>query len=242
MATNFFFNNFSSSGEQNLIENLVIESIKIHGVDNYYIPRKIINRDNAFREQEFSEYGEAIQIEMYIRNVDGFEGDGEFLSKFGVEVRDQITFSVALRVFENEVGSVLRRDRPSESDLIFFPFTKALYTIKYVNKKPIFYQMGALQMYDVVCELFEYSNEIFNTGIDIIDKTYNAFLTTTDPFIALTENSLQILTEDGFHIVKEEYDIDYLDQTSQNDIFEAEGLDFLDFTERDPFSENDRRA
>jgi len=102
--------------------------------------------------------------------------------------------------------------------------------------------MGALQMYDVVCELFEYSNEIFNTGIDIIDKTYNAFLTTTDPYIALTENSLQILTEDGFHIVKEEYDIDYLDQTSQNDIFEAEGLDFLDFTERDPFSESDRRA
>jgi len=242
MATNFYFQNFSSSGEQNLIENLVIESIKIHGIDNYYIPRKIINRDNAFREQEFSEYGEAIQIEMYIRNVDGFEGDGEFLSKFGVEVRDQITFSVALRVFENEVGSVLRRDRPSESDLIFFPFTKALYTIKYVNKKPIFYQMGALQMYDVVCELFEYSNEIFNTGIDIIDKTYNAFLTTTDPYIALTENSLQILTEDGFHIVKEEYDIDYLDQTSQNDIFEAEGLDFLDFTERDPFSESDRRA
>ena len=242
MATNFYFQNFSSSGEQNLIENLVIESIKIHGIDNYYIPRKIINRDNAFREQEFSEYGEAIQVEMYIRNVDGFEGDGEFLSKFGVEVRDQITFSVALRVFENEVGSVLRRDRPSESDLIFFPFTKALYTIKYVNKKPIFYQMGALQMYDVVCELFEYSNEIFNTGIDIIDKTYNAFLTTTDPFIALTENSLQILTEDGFHIIKEEYDIDYLDQTSQNDIFEAEGLDFLDFTERDPFSESDRRA
>ena len=241
MATNFYFQNFSSSGEQNLIENLVIESIKIHGIDNYYIPRKIINRDNAFREQEFSEYGEAIQVEMYIRNVDGFEGDGEFLSKFGVEVRDQITFSVALRVFENEVGSVLRRDRPSESDLIFFPFTKALYTIKYVNKKPIFYQMGALQMYDVVCELFEYSNEIFNTGIDIIDKTYNAFLTTTDPFIALTENSLQILTEDGFHIIKEEYDIDYLDQTSQNDIFEAEGLDFLDFTERDPFSESDKR-
>ena len=242
MATNFFFNNFSSSGEQTLIENLVIESIKIHGVDNYYIPRKIINRDNAFREQEFSEYGEAIQIEMYIRNVDGFEGDGEFLSKFGVEVRDQITFSVALRVFENEVGSVLRRDRPSESDLIFFPFTKALYTIKYVNKKPIFYQMGALQMYDVVCELFEYSNEIFNTGIDIIDKTYNAFLTTSDPFIMLSEGSLQITDEAGFHIIKEEYDIDILDETSQNSMFETEALDFLDFTERDPFSESDRRA
>jgi len=242
MATNFYFQNFSSSGEQNLIENLVIESIKIHGIDNYYIPRKIINRDNAFREQEFSEYGEAIQVEMYIRNVDGFEGDGEFLSKFGVEVRDQITFSVALRVFENEVGSVLRRDRPTESDLVFFPFTKALYTIKYVNKKPIFYQMGALQMYDIVCELFEYSNEIFNTGIDLIDKTYNAFLTTSDPFIMLSEGSLQITDEAGFHIIKEEYDIDILDETSQNSMFETEALDFLDFTERDPFSESDRRA
>ena len=242
MATNFYFQNFSSSGEQNLIENLVIESIKIHGIDNFYIPRKIINRDNAFREQEFSEYGEAIQVEMYIRNVDGFEGDGEFLSKFGVEVRDQITFSVALRVFENEVGSVLRRDRPTESDLVFFPFTKALYTIKYVNKKPIFYQMGALQMYDVVCELFEYSNEIFNTGIDLIDKTYNAFLTTSDPFIMLSEGSLQITDEAGFHIIKEEYDIDILDETSQNSMFETEALDFLDFTERDPFSESDRRA
>jgi len=242
MATNFFFNNFSSSGEQNLIENLVIESIRIHGVDNYYIPRKIINRDSTFREQEFSEYGQAIQVEMYIKNIDGFEGDGEFLSKFGVEVRDQITFSVALRVFENEVGSVLRRDRPIESDLVFFPFTKALYTIKYVNKKPIFYQMGALQMYDIVCELFEYSNEVFNTGIDEIDKTYNAFLTTTDPYVMSTETSLALLTEDGYEIIKEEYNIDLLDQTSQNNFFETQGLDFLDFTEKDPFSESDRRA
>lgn len=242
MATSLFFNNYTSRSEQNLIENLVIESIKIHGVDNYYIPRKIINRDNAFREQEFSEYGEAIMIEMYIKNVDGFEGDGEFLSKFGVEVRDQITFSVALRVFENEVGSVLRRDRPIESDLVYFPFTKSLYTIKFVNKKPIFYQMGALQFYDIVCELFEYSNEIFNTGVEEIDKTYNAFLTTTDPYAITTQNSLSILTEDGYQLIEEEYSIDYLDQTSQNDIFEAEGLEFLDFTERDPFSESDRRA
>ena len=181
-------------------------------------------------------------IEMYIKNVDGFEGDGEFLSKFGVEVRDQITFSVALRVFENEVGSVLRRDRPIESDLVYFPFTKSLYTIKFVNKKPIFYQMGALQFYDIVCELFEYSNEIFNTGVEEIDKTYNAFLTTTDPYNITTENSMSLLTEDGYQIIEEEYDIDYLDQTSQNDIFEAEGLEFLDFTERDPFSESDRRA
>jgi len=242
MATNFFFNNFSSSGEQTLIENLIIESIKIHGVDNYYIPRKIINRDSTFREQEFSEYGSAIGIEMYVKSVDGFEGEGEFLSSFGVEVRDQVTFSVAIRVFEQEVGAVLKRDRPVESDLIYFPFTKALYTIKYVNRKPIFYQLGALQMYDLVCELFEYSNEIFNTGIDEIDSTYNAFLTTTDPFILTTETGVTLFAEDGTAIIKEEYNIDELDMSSQNEFFESEGIDFLDFTERDPFSEGDRRA
>jgi len=242
MATNFYFNNFASSGEQSLIENLIIESIKIHGVDVYYVPRKIVNRDSTFREQALTEYGEAISVEMYIKNVDGFEGDGEFLSKFGVEVRDQLTFSVAMRVFDNEVGSVLRRDRPIENDLIWFPFNKALYQIKFVNRKPIFYQLGALQMYDVVCELYEYSNEVFNTGIDVIDSTYNAFLTTIDPYVMTTEAGLSLLDENGDSIIEEEYNINKLDESSQNDFFETEGYDFLDFTERDPFSEIERRT
>jgi hypothetical protein len=242
MATSLYFNNFASSGEQALIENLIIESIKIHGVDTYYIPRKIVNKDSTFREQALTEYGEAISVEMYVRNVDGFEGEGEFLSKFGVEVRDQITFSIAMRVFENEVGAILRRDRPLENDLVWFPFNKALYQIKYVNRKPIFYQLGALQMYDVVCELYEYSNEVFNTGIEQIDSTYNAFLTTTDPYIINLETGLSLATEDNNALIKEEYDIDLLDDTSQNDFFEEEGIDFLDFSERDPFSESQRRA
>ena len=242
MATNFYFNNFSSSGEQALIENLIIESIKIYGVENYYIPRKIVNKDSTFREQEFAEYGEAINVEMYIRNFDGFEGDGEFLSKFGVQVRDQITFTIAMRVFEAEVGRNIQRDRPLENDLVWFPFNKALYQIKYVNKKPVFYQMGALQMYDVVCELYEYSNEVFNTGIDIIDSTYNAFLTTTDPYMIYTETGATLFTENSYAIIQEEYNIDYLDGNAQNQSFEQQAIEFLDFSERDPFSELDRRA
>jgi hypothetical protein len=242
MATSLYFNNFSSSGEQRLIEDLVIESIKIYGVDNYYVPRKIVNYNNTFREQNFTEYGNAVSVEMYVRNVDGFDGEGEFLSAFGVEVREQITFSMAMRTFETEVGSVLSRDRPLEGDLIFFPFTKALYAIKFVNKKPVFYQMGSLQFYDIVCELFEYSNEVFNTGVDLIDQTYNAFLTTTEPYYMQSESGVVITDENGDPIVNEEYDIDKLDTTSQNNLFEAAGLDFLDFTERDPFSEFERRA
>jgi len=242
MATSFYFNNFSSSGEQNLIENLIIEAIRIHGVDTYYVPRKIVTRDNTFREQSVTEYGEAILIEMYIKNVDGFEGDGEFLSKFGVEVRDQITFSVAMRVFDNEVGSLLRRDRPLENDLVWFPFNQHLYQIKFVNKKPVFYQMGTLQFYDVVCELFEYSNEVFNTGLDIIDDMYNALLTTTDPYVITTESGIYLTDEAGFEILEEDYDIDILDEASQNSYFENEGIDLLDFSERDPFSELEKRA
>lgn len=242
MATSLYFNNFKSSGEQRLIEDLIIESIKIYGVDNYYVPRKIVNLNNTFREQNFTEYGNAISVEMYIRNVDGFEGEGEFLSSFGVQVREQITFSLAFRTFEQEVGSVLNRDRPLEGDLVFFPFTKALYTIKFVNKKPVFYQLGALQFYDVTCELFEYSNEIFNTGVEEIDSTYNAFLTTTEPYYMQTETGVVVTDVNGDPIVTEDYDIDKLDLSSQNNLFETSGLDFLDFTERDPFSEMDRRA
>ena len=211
-------------------------------MDTYYVPRTIVTRDNTFREQSVTEYGEGISIEMYIKNIDGFEGDGEFLSKFGVEVRDQITFSVAMRVFDTEVGSPLRRDRPLENDLVWFPFNQHLYQIKFVNKKPIFYQMGALQMYDVVCELFEYSNEVFNTGIDIIDNSYNALLTTTDPYVYVLESGIYLTDEHGKDMIEEDYNMATLDTASQNDYFEMQGIDFLDFTERDPFSELVRRA
>ena len=237
MATSLYFNNFRSSGEQTLIEDLIIESIRIYGVDNYYVPRKIVDYNNTFREQNFTEYGNAISVEMYVRNVDGFDGEGEFLSAFGVQVQEQITFSVAMRVYDSEVGAVLNRDRPLEGDLIYFPFTKALYAIKFVNKKPIFYQMGALQFYDLVCELFEYSNEIFNTGVDEIDQTYNSFLTTTQSYYVLAENGVNVTTETGDVIITEDYNLDKLDTSSQNNLFETQGLDFLDFTTKDPFSE-----
>jgi len=242
MATSLYFNNFTSASEQNLIENLVIESIKAYGINTYYVPRTIITRDNAFREQFVTEYGEGVNVEMYLKNVNGFAGDGEFLSKFGVEVRDQLTFSVALRIFENEVGSILRRDRPLEGDLIWFPLNQHLYHIKFVNKTPIFYQMGAIQMYDVVCELFEYSNEVFNTGFDTIDNMYNALLTTTDPYVITTENGIPLFDENGIELIEEQYDLNMIDTNSQNDYFESQGIEFLDFSAKDPFSESDRRA
>ena len=239
MATNYYFNNFSSFGEQTLLENLIIESIKIYGMDTYYLPRTIVNVSAEFNEQQTSTYNQAVPLEMYIKSIDGFGGEGEFLSSFGVEVREEITFSVAYRSFETEIGSPLRRDRPLEGDLVWFPLNKALFQIKYVDVRPVFYQLGALQFYDVTCELFEYSNERFNTGVPIIDSLYNNLTTSETSFVLTTEDGLTLLTEDtGLELVKEEYSVSSINTGSNNQDFANSVLDFVDFTYGDPFSES----
>ena len=242
MATSVYFNNFGASQEQLLIENLIIESIKIYGHDVFYIPRTVVNKDQVFREAEYSSYNQAIMVEMYIRNIDGFAGDGEFLSKFGVEVRDQMTFTMAQRVFAEEVGDALAFTRPREGDLIFFTLTQSLFQIKFVNVKPIFYQLGALQTYDIVCELYEGNSDIFNTGIPSIDDVYSAYTLVSDDYVLLAQDGSALTTEDGETIILQSYSVDAIDPNAQNDMFEQEGLDFIDFTEIDPFSEGGARA
>ena len=145
MATNFFFNNFQSSQEQLLLENLIIESIRIYGQDMYYIPRKLNNYDNVYGADDQSSYENAYSIELYIKSVDGFSGDGDFMSKFGIEIRNQVVFSVAQRRFNEEIGDYTTQVRPNEGDLIYFPLNKKCFQIKYVNKFEMFYQLGALQ-------------------------------------------------------------------------------------------------
>lgn len=169
MATNFYFNNYQNSQEQLLLESLIIESIKIYGEDMYYVPRTLNNKNEVYGEDDISSYDSATLVEFYIKNVDGFGGDGNFMSKFGLEIRDQVTFVIAKRVFEEEIGFAANYVRPREGDLIYFPLNRKLFQIKYVDNKPIYYPMGALQTYELTCELFEYSGEQFNTGVADID-------------------------------------------------------------------------
>jgi hypothetical protein len=239
MASNFYFNNFNSKGEQGLIQDLIVESIKMYGIDLYYLPREIINLSQEFREQETSQYNQAVSTVMYIKSIDGFDGEGEFLSSFGVEVREEITFSVANFTFNNDVGQLARRDRPLESDLIWFPLNKAVFQIKYVNVRPVFYQMGSLQFYDITCELFEYSNEIFNTGVAAIDTVYNSFTTTNTSYQLLAQDGSKMMTEDGFELFEEEYDIQN-QPNEMNSTFAQITSNFIDFTREDPFSETPR--
>ena len=176
MATNLFFNNFGHSGQQNLLEDLIVESIKMYGHDVIYIPRTLVKEDYLFGEDVLSKFTNSYEVEMYIKNVEGFEGEGDFLSKFNVEVRDEITFTVSKRRFGEEVdlGQLIAQEdgdqavRPHEGDLIYFPLTEGLFEIKFVEDESVFYQMGELQMYDLKCELFEYSHEE-NTGAYVLE-------------------------------------------------------------------------
>ena len=240
MATNQYFNQYSTATEQNLLESLVIESIKIYGIDMYFLPRTTINRDDVFREGATYQYNSAYALETYVKNVDGFAGDGEFLSKFGLEVRDQVVFTVSQSRWANVVATNTSQLRPSEGDCIYFPFTTSLFQIKYVDLVSVFFQLGKLQTYELTCELFEYNQEKFNTGISTIDNTYNGLSLVEENYQLLSSSNNVISTEDGGFLVLESYIVNVLDNQAQNEVFDQEALDFLDFTERDPFSEGAR--
>jgi len=237
MATNFFFNNFKNSQEQLLLENLVIESIKIYGEDMYYLPRTLVDQDPIYQSDSISQYNSAYMIEMYIKSVNGFSGDGVFMSKFGLEIRDQVTFSVAQRVFNDEVQTFTNILRPNEGDLIYFPLNKKAFEIKYVENKEFFYQLGALQTYELTCELFEYSSEVFNTGIEEIDQIQTKFSLNIFDWAILDENGDRLLDENADYIVVEGYSAGQIDALADNEDIQTESDNFLDFTERDPFSE-----
>jgi hypothetical protein len=239
VATNFFFNNFAASQEQQLIENLIVESIKIYGYDLFFIPRKEANYNELYGEDTAAYYDNYYPVEMYIKNVDGFEGDGDFLSKFNLEIRDRVTFTIARRVFTDEIASSEGLTRPREGDLIYFPLNRKVFQIKFVEHESIFYQLGALQTYDLICELFEYSGERFNTSIPELDAMEASFSPILSNFGLLTEdkNTFMLLDEDGFKLVNDAYDIDKIDLVADNDELETEADGFIDFSEIDPFSE-----
>ena len=242
MATNFFFNNFRSSQEQLLLENLIIESIKIYGQDMFYIPRKLNKYDNVYGADDQSSYEQAYPIEMYIKSIDGFTGDGEFMSKFGIEIRNQVIFSMSQRIFSEEVGEFTTQVRPNEGDLIFFPLNQKCFQIKYVNKFEMFYQLGALQTWEVTCELFEYSGERMNTGIpeiDILEKKLSANILdwTINADNLNVAISGPILTEEGDYLILEGSSLNDKVPAADNEEIQKESDLFVDFSAMDPFSD-----
>ena len=238
MTTNFFFNNFQSSQEQLLLENLIIEAIRQYGQDMYYIPRKLNNYDSVYGADDQSSYENAYSIELYIKSIDGFSGDGDFMSKFGVEIRNQVVFSVAQRRFNEEIGDYTTQVRPNEGDLIWFPLNQRAFQVKYVNKYEMFYQLGALQTWEMTCELFEYSDEVFNTGIPDIDILQKNFDINAIDWTIKDQIGNMLLTEDGDYIAaSENVSLEDLLPNADNDEIQAESDTFIDVSSIDPFSE-----
>jgi hypothetical protein len=228
MATNPYFNNHKYTPTQDLMEDLMIESIKSKGIDVYYIPRRFTSKlDQIFGEDIMSHFDVSFPIEMYLETFNGFEGEREIVSKFGIEVRDNMSLVVAKKRFEQEAGKVPSlADRPIEleapmmGDLIYFPLSKGLFEVKYVDNKQVFFQGGKLYTYRLDCELFKYSYEDIDTGVSDID--------------AIEENIVGQIDEDGDGIPDA-----IQDTKTRNDnmTIQQQGGDLLDFTEVDPFSE-----
>jgi hypothetical protein len=280
MATNPYFNkNYSSQSEQDLYDDLMEESIKIHGIDVRYVQRDIQKIDSLFKDVEVSRFETTFEIEMFIDSVEQFGGEGDFLSKFGVEIRDTLELTVMVKRCE-DIGI----GRPKEGDLIFFPFNKQLFEVMFVEDEQIFYTLGKKFVYRLKLELFEYSNQMINTGIEDIDNiqyenAYSIELTTTNgndiDFVvgenvvqgtnargrvaSWANNTLELIDVvgkfvEGVNIDADggaSYEIDLPDNyedveldmpndpLSDNIDYEKEADKVIDFSENNPFSEED---
>jgi hypothetical protein len=187
MATNPYFRHNVRS-EQNLYEDLIIESIQMFGQDVYYIPREVVHRDMIFDDSILSRFKHAYKVETYIESIEGFEGDGDLFQKFGVEIRDAVTMVMSRRRWNTEIRQYVESEggtadtpnlpnntyyRPREGDLIHFPMTGGTFQIMRVEDDMPFYQLGNLPTFRLRCEKFEYSDEDFDTGIEEIDRMEN---------------------------------------------------------------------
>ena len=190
--------------EQKLYEDIIIESLKIYGQDVYYIPRDLVNEDTILGDDVSSRFNSAHKIEMYIENVEGFDGEGDLFTRFGVEIRDEATFVVSRNRWSQQVAkfdSGITSVRPLEGDLIYLPLSNKLFEISHVEHEQPFYQLSNLPVFKLRTRLFEYNNEDLDTGVTQIDKieldyAYKYILTLdgTSGIITVGEKATQTLS------------------------------------------------
>ena len=165
MTVKKMFASFHNSFEQDLVDGMHAESIQIHGIDVWYIPRTLVNEDYLFGEDPLSSFDDSYEIEMYLETFEQFDGDGDLLSKFGLHIKDQATLSVNATRFTAET----QIDKPLEGDLIYMPLAEVLLEVRFVEDEDQYYALGRNYQYKLQCQLFEYSREDFNTGVEDVD-------------------------------------------------------------------------
>ena len=171
MSTSVYFSRGTQS-EQWLYEDLLIEAIQIRGHEVFYLPRTLVNEDDLFGEDTLSKFSDAYSIEMWMENNEGFDGDKEILTRFGLEVRNEVTFVIARRRWEDTISSddnLIINTRPNEGDLIWHPTIQQMYEISFVDHDDPFYEIKNLPVYKLYCRTYEYSSEVFDTDVSAID-------------------------------------------------------------------------
>lgn len=206
MGMNPYFNQ-SMRSEQNLYEDIVIEGLEIYGQVVYYLPRTIVAEDRIFGDDIPSRFSSAYKVTMYIENTEGFDGEGDLFTRFGVEIRDEATFIVARRKWDkliNRYDNDVTVERPKEGDLVYLPLSKSLFEIMHVEHEQPFYQLSNLPTYKMRCQLFEYSGEDFDTNVQDIDAierdygyTYKLTLGETSSIIQIGDTATQVLDSDA---------------------------------------------
>ena len=188
MALNPFFLQGSPS-EQRLVQDLINEQLGIYGVEVTYIPRKFVNRQTIIEEVQQAKFDDNFSIEAYVNTYEGYGGQGDIMTKFGMSLRDELTLTISRERFEDFIGAFLTAlpddeiivdTRPREGDLVYFPLGQRLFEIKFVEHEEPFYQLGKNYVYQLKCELFEYEGEVIDTSIDAIDTQVQdeGFITT----------------------------------------------------------------
>ncbi len=177
MALNPFFLQGSQS-EQRLVQDLINEQLTIYGVEVTYIPRKVVNKKTIFREVTASKFDDNFLLEAYVNTYEGYDGQGDIMTKFGVSLKDELTLTISKERFEDFISPFMAGDseitvstRPEEGDLVYFPLGQRLFEVKFVEHEKPFYQLGKNYVYQLQCELFEYEDEVIDTSIDEIDET-----------------------------------------------------------------------
>ena len=269
MAVNHYFqggNGIGNTNEKRLYEDLIIEGLKIYGHDCYYLPRTLVNRDLILGEDSLSKFDDSYLLEMYMETTEGFAGQQEIISKFGLEIREDTTFMLAKRRWQDAVDSVhtlIKDGRPNEGDIIYMPLMNSFFEIQFVEDQEPFFQLGQLPVYKLRATRWEYSSEELNTGQTLIDQHEDTYTLDQLQGQFQLEYGVEALTGRGSirletdastgkpaFLVQEDFETPNIQTQSPYagnlDMNTEAGYDtvtttddILDFTERNPFGEID---
>ena len=260
MPVNHYFQDGKGIGnksEKRLYEDLIIEGLKIYGQDVYYLPRTLVNRDLILGEDMLSKFSSALLLEAYMETTEGFAGEQEIINKFGLEIREDTTFMISKRRFNqavDEKATLIKEGRPNEGDIIYMPLMNSFFEIQFVQDQEPFFQLGQLPVYKLVCTRWEYSSEQIDTGVSDIDSAEDQYSLDqlAHQFTLENEDGSLLLENDSAsdeknYLLLETYALQTQSTYANNTDLDTEAGfdtsstadDILDFTERNPFGEVD---